>query len=164
MSGRRSAPSLPNEATSMSTSKRKRNDELLLVFPCHYSGGSNQRIGRWRWTDHLLLAYARRNTSGCRCHKRGRSVLCLSHGCMAHSGPVGRRPRSQMVMAASDSKCARRFDRSCVAQPDRQSQLYSVSAWLVLVATVIIVLRPILVRRDESGSVHPDITVARCGL
>ena len=32
--------------------------------------------------------------------------------------------------------------------------------WLVFVATVIIVLRPILVRRDESGSVHPDITVA----
>jgi uncharacterized protein len=32
--------------------------------------------------------------------------------------------------------------------------------WLVLVATIIIVLRPILVRRDESGSVHPDITVA----
>ena len=32
--------------------------------------------------------------------------------------------------------------------------------WLVLVATVIIVLRPILIRRDESGSVHPDITVA----
>jgi uncharacterized membrane protein YfcA len=32
--------------------------------------------------------------------------------------------------------------------------------WLVLVATGIIVLRPILVRRDDSGSVHPDITVA----
>jgi uncharacterized membrane protein YfcA len=32
--------------------------------------------------------------------------------------------------------------------------------WLVLVATVIIVLRPILVRRDESGSVHPDIRLA----
>jgi uncharacterized membrane protein YfcA len=32
--------------------------------------------------------------------------------------------------------------------------------WLVLVATVIIVLRPILVRRDKSGSVHPDIAVA----
>jgi uncharacterized membrane protein YfcA len=32
--------------------------------------------------------------------------------------------------------------------------------WLVLVATVIIVLRPILVRRNESGSVHPDIAVA----
>jgi uncharacterized membrane protein YfcA len=32
--------------------------------------------------------------------------------------------------------------------------------WLVLVATVIIVLRPILVRRDETGSVHPDITMA----
>jgi uncharacterized membrane protein YfcA len=32
--------------------------------------------------------------------------------------------------------------------------------WLVLVATILIVLRPILVRRDESGSVHPDITVA----
>ena len=32
--------------------------------------------------------------------------------------------------------------------------------WLVLVATVIIALRPILIRRDESGSVHPDITVA----
>ena len=32
--------------------------------------------------------------------------------------------------------------------------------WLVSVATVIIVLRPILVRRDESGSVHPDMTVA----
>jgi uncharacterized protein len=32
--------------------------------------------------------------------------------------------------------------------------------WLVLVATVIIVLRPILVRHDETGSVHPDITVA----
>jgi uncharacterized protein len=31
--------------------------------------------------------------------------------------------------------------------------------WLVLVATLIIVLRPILVRRDESGSVHPDITM-----
>ena len=36
--------------------------------------------------------------------------------------------RSRMVMAASDSKCARRFDRSCIAQPDRQSQLHSVSA------------------------------------
>jgi uncharacterized membrane protein YfcA len=32
--------------------------------------------------------------------------------------------------------------------------------WLVLVATVIIVLRPMLVRRDETGSVHPDIPVA----
>ena len=32
--------------------------------------------------------------------------------------------------------------------------------WLVLVATLIIVLRPILVRSDESGSVHPDITLA----
>jgi uncharacterized membrane protein YfcA len=32
--------------------------------------------------------------------------------------------------------------------------------WLVLVATVIIVLRPLLVRRDQGGSVHPDITVA----
>jgi uncharacterized membrane protein YfcA len=32
--------------------------------------------------------------------------------------------------------------------------------WLVLVATVIILLRPMLVRRDESGSVHPDITAA----
>jgi len=32
--------------------------------------------------------------------------------------------------------------------------------WLVLVATLIIVLRPILVRHDESGSVHPDITTA----
>jgi uncharacterized membrane protein YfcA len=32
--------------------------------------------------------------------------------------------------------------------------------WLVLVATLIIVLRPILVRRDESGSVHPDIAAA----
>lgn len=32
--------------------------------------------------------------------------------------------------------------------------------WLVLLATVIIVLRPILVRRDETGSVHPDIPVA----
>ncbi len=32
--------------------------------------------------------------------------------------------------------------------------------WLVLVATVIIVLRPMLVQRDESGSVHPDIRLA----
>lgn len=32
--------------------------------------------------------------------------------------------------------------------------------WLVLVATVIIVLRPILVQRDDSGSVHPDLTLA----
>lgn len=32
--------------------------------------------------------------------------------------------------------------------------------WLVIAATIIIVLRPILVRRDETGSVHPDITVA----
>lgn len=32
--------------------------------------------------------------------------------------------------------------------------------WLVLAATVIIVLRPILVRRDETGSVHPDIRMA----
>src|SRR3954452_1618881 len=32
--------------------------------------------------------------------------------------------------------------------------------WLVLVATMLIVLRPILVRRDESGRVHPDIMVA----
>src|SRR6188472_647981 len=31
--------------------------------------------------------------------------------------------------------------------------------WLVLVATIIIVLRPMLVRRDETGSVHPDITL-----
>jgi len=32
--------------------------------------------------------------------------------------------------------------------------------WLVLVATVIIVLRPILVRRDDTGNVHPDIVIA----
>ncbi len=32
--------------------------------------------------------------------------------------------------------------------------------WLVLVAALIIVLRPLLVRRDETGSVHPDITMA----
>ena len=32
--------------------------------------------------------------------------------------------------------------------------------WLVLVATIIVVLRPLLVRRDESGSVHPDLTLA----
>ena len=32
--------------------------------------------------------------------------------------------------------------------------------WLVLVATLIIVLRPILGRRYESGSVHPDLTLA----
>jgi uncharacterized membrane protein YfcA len=32
--------------------------------------------------------------------------------------------------------------------------------WLVLMATVIIVLRPILVQRDETGSVHPDIRKA----
>jgi uncharacterized membrane protein YfcA len=32
--------------------------------------------------------------------------------------------------------------------------------WLVLVATVIIVLRPMLLRRDDSGSVHPDIKPA----
>jgi uncharacterized membrane protein YfcA len=32
--------------------------------------------------------------------------------------------------------------------------------WLVLVATVIIVLRPIVVRRDETGSVHPEIGMA----
>lgn len=32
--------------------------------------------------------------------------------------------------------------------------------WLVLIASVVIVLRPILVRRDETGSVHPDLTLA----
>jgi len=35
--------------------------------------------------------------------------------------------------------------------------------WLVLIATIIIVLRPILVRGDESGSVHPN-TRWHCGL
>jgi hypothetical protein len=63
-------------------------------------------------------------------------------------------------MAAADSKCARRFDRSCDAEPDGQSNFIQLVPWLVSVATVIIVLRPIRVRRDESGSVHPDITVA----
>ena len=67
---------------------------------------------------------------------------------------------SRMVMAASDSERPRRFDRSSAAESDWQSQLYQFVPWLVLVATVIIVLRPILVRRDESGSVHPDITLA----
>ncbi len=32
--------------------------------------------------------------------------------------------------------------------------------WLVLVATIIIALRPILVRREEGGSVHPKIRMA----
>jgi uncharacterized membrane protein YfcA len=32
--------------------------------------------------------------------------------------------------------------------------------WLVLIATITIVLRPILVRDDEGGSVHPNITMA----
>jgi hypothetical protein len=32
--------------------------------------------------------------------------------------------------------------------------------WLVLIATIVIVLWPILVRRDEGGSVHPNITMA----
>ena len=39
---------------SMSTT-RKGDDELLLVFPCHCSGGNNQRIGRWRRTNHVPL-------------------------------------------------------------------------------------------------------------
>ena len=59
---------------------------------------------------------------------------------------------------ASDSKCARRFDRSCCLAGGNRSFIQLVP-WLVLVATII-VLRPILVRRDESGCVHPDITVA----
>jgi uncharacterized membrane protein YfcA len=32
--------------------------------------------------------------------------------------------------------------------------------WLVFIATITIVLRPILVRDDEGGSVHPNITMA----
>src|SRR6267154_1142399 len=32
--------------------------------------------------------------------------------------------------------------------------------WLVLIATITIVLRPILLRRDEGDSVHPNITMA----
>ena len=46
-----------------------------------------------------------------------------------------------------------------LSRTDSRSFIHLVP-WLVLVATVIIVLRPILVRRDESGSVHPEITLA----
>jgi uncharacterized protein len=46
-----------------------------------------------------------------------------------------------------------------LSQTDSRSFIQLVP-WLVSVATVIIVLRPILVRRDEGGSVHPDITPA----
>jgi uncharacterized membrane protein YfcA len=45
-----------------------------------------------------------------------------------------------------------------LSRTDNRNFVQSVP-WLVLVATVIIVLRPLLVRRDESGSVHPDITL-----
>jgi len=64
-------------------------------------------------------------------------------------------------MAASDSKCARRFDWRRTAKPgtDNRNFIQSVP-WLVLGVTVIIVLRPILVRRGETGSVHPDVRVA----
>ena len=46
-----------------------------------------------------------------------------------------------------------------LSRTDNRS-LIQLVPWLVLVATVIIVVRPILVRRDETGSVHPDIPVA----
>lgn len=42
----------------------------------------------------------------------------------------------------------------------RSNSFIQLVPWLVLVATLIIVLRPILVRRDESGSVHPELTLA----
>ena len=46
-----------------------------------------------------------------------------------------------------------------LSRTDSRSFIHLVP-WLVLVATVIIVLRPILVRRDESGSVHPYLPLA----
>ena len=46
-----------------------------------------------------------------------------------------------------------------LSRTDNRSFLQFVP-WLVLAATIIIVLRPLLVRRDESGSVHPDIPIA----
>ena len=46
-----------------------------------------------------------------------------------------------------------------LSRTDNRSFLQFVP-WLVLAATITIVLRPSLVRRYESGSVHPDISVA----
>src|SRR5678815_6147274 len=99
----------------------------FLFFIATVLAGTINALAGGGGAGHLSLANARRNAGDCRRHKRGRSVLCLSHGCVAHPGPVGKCPRSRMVMAASDSKRALRFNRSCAAKPDGQSQLYSVS-------------------------------------
>ena len=132
----------------------------FLFFLGHYSGGNNQRVGRWRRTDHLPLANARRYTGGCRRHQRGRFVLCLSHGFWRTRDQLaGVFGRGWLWLLLIPSVLGGLIGAVLLSRTGNRSFIQLVP-WLVLVATVIIVLRPILVRRDESGSVHPDITVA----
>lgn len=49
---------LCRDETSMSN---KEGHDVLLVFHCHHSGGSNECVGRRRWTDHLPVVNACRN-------------------------------------------------------------------------------------------------------
>ncbi len=130
MSGRRSAPSLPNcgDEHEHEQEQEKRMMSYILFFIATVLAGTINAFAGGGGLITFPLHNAGRNAGNCRRHKRGRSVLCVSHCCVAHPGPVGRCPWSWMVMAASDSKCARRFDRSSAAKPDGQSQLYSVSA------------------------------------
>ena len=68
--------------------------------------------------------------------------------------------RSRMVMAVLIPSVLGGLIGAVLLSRTGNRSFIQLVPWLVLVATVIIVLRPILVRRDESGSVHPDITVA----
>jgi uncharacterized protein len=63
-------------------------------------------------------------------------------------------------MAAFDSKCLGGLIGALLLSRTGNRSFIQLVPWVVLVATMIIVLRPILVRRDDSGNVHPDITVA----
>ncbi len=60
-------------------------------------------------------------------------------------------------MAASDPQCARWIDWSSASDSHRQPQLRGVRAVADLIGTIIVALRPNLVRGREGGRLQPDL-------
>jgi uncharacterized protein len=133
---------------------------LRLALCGEHRGGDDQRAGGWRWTDYIPAANAGRRAGDRRCHKRGRLALCVSHAVWRTRGQLaGVLDRKWLWLLLIPSVLGGLLGALLLSRTGERNFVEFVP-WLVVSATVIILLRPILVGRRESDSKQPQFAAA----
>jgi uncharacterized protein len=96
-------------------------------------------------------------TDDCRCDKRGGWVRLVSHGSLAYPKSVNRSLGSGWLWLLLVPSVLGGLMGALLLTHTGNRNFMQFVPWLILVATIIVALRPILVRRRESGSVQPDL-------